>query len=307
MNKEKPGSKLQRKVVDARLSIEDTPDANPEFLHSVLCQVGMPRSRAPGNSFERTNGRASLLIEAGKLHKAGKFVQMPLPYGVKPRLVLIHACSEAMRTNSPVIEVGNSVTEFLGKLNLDTSGKGFAFFRNQMEALAACRMTIGMSTPSRDITIDTKPIDRFEAWFSNNGDQQSMWPGVMELSPRFYETLTAHAIPLDPRALATLKTSSLSLDIYTFLANRLCRVRSNNGVKLYWANLRQQFGQEYNQSRDFKKAFKLSLKRVLMVYPNAKVDEEEGGIRLYPSLPPISKTRVINMFDRGEKQQELEL
>lgn len=287
-------TKLERKIIDAGLHIDEVNEANPEFLHSVLCQVGLPRSAVKDSrTFERRNGNASLLVEAGKLYERGKWVDMPLPYGIKPRLVLIHACSEAVRKQSPVVEVGNSITEFLKMLQLDTSGRGFELFRNQMEALAGCRMTIGMSTANKDVTIDTKPVDRFEAWLSNDEAQTTMWPGVLELSPKFYETLTRHAMPLDPRALGALKSSALALDIYTMLANRLCRVRDNRGTKLSWANLKEQFGHEYKTSKDFKKAFKLALKRVLVVYPDAKVREEIGGLRFYASPPPIKRTTVI--------------
>ena len=287
-------TKLERKIVDASMTICGADADNPEFLHSVLCQVGLPRSAMTGQtSFERSSGQASMLIEAGKLYKDRKWVSSPLPYGTKPRLVLIHACSEAVRTKSPVIEVGNSVRGFLGKLGVSTSGRGFQLFRNQMEALAACRMTIGMTAGNKSVTIDTKPIDRFEAWLNNTEEQDNMWPGVLELSPKFYETLTAHAMPLDPRALRALQSSALALDIYTWLANRLCRVRDNRGTKLSWANLKQQFGHEYKTSKDFKKAFKLALTRVLCVYPDARIGEEIGGLRLYSSPPPIKKTKVV--------------
>ena len=293
-------TKLERKIVDASVSISDIPDTDPEFLHSVLCQVGLPRSAMKGQtSFERSSGQVSMLIEAGKLHKRGKWESLPLPYGAKPRLVLIHACSEAVRTKSPIVEVGNSVTEFLTRLGLSTNGRGFELFRNQMEALAACRMTIGMSTATKDITIDTKPVERFEAWLNNDETQATMWPGVLELSPKFYETLTAHAMPLDPRALRALQSSALALDIYTWLANRLCRVRDNRGTKLSWANLKQQFGHEYKTSKDFKKAYKIALTRVLCVYPDAKIREEIGGLRLYPSPPPIKKTKIIGFRAEG--------
>lgn len=286
-------TKLENKIVDAALCISDIPDTDPEYLHSVLCQVGLPRSAVDGNTFTRSNGKASLLVESGKLYKRGKWVDLPVPYGAKPRLVLIHACSEAVRTQSPIIEVGNSITDFLKTLDLDTSGRGFKLFRNQMEALAACRMTIGMSSATKDITTDTKPIERFEAWFTDSDEQKAMWPGVLELSPKFYETLTEHAMPLDPRALGALKSSALALDIYTFLANRLCRVRKTGGVKLSWGNLKQQFGEEYRTSKDFKKAYRVALKRVLLVYPDANVSEEIGGLRLRPSQPPIAKRNIV--------------
>lgn len=298
-----PISKLDRKIIDASLVIADSKDdTNPEFLHSVLCQVGLPRSPVKDSrTFERRSGNVSLLVQAGKIYHNHQWEDCGVPYGTKPRLVLMHACSEAVRTQSPVIEVGNSVRGFLKTLNMSTSGRGFKLFRNQMEALAASTFTIGMSLPTKDVTIHTHPIQEYEAWLTDTDNQASMWPGVLELSPKFYETLTQHAVPLDPRAIGALKHSALSLDVYTMLANRLCRIRNRQGTKLSWANLKDQFGQEYRTSKDFKKAYKKSLKEVLMVYPDAKIREEMGGLRFYTSPPPIKKTTVVGFSRKEEK------
>lgn len=292
-NPSPPLTVLQRKIIDAAVEIEQvTPDA-PEFLHSVLCQVGLPRRKTDVRFFERSNGRASVAIEAGRLHKRGQWVELPLPYGTKPRLTLIHITSEAKRTGSGRIEIGDSIRDFLLMLGLDTNGRAYAEMLRQMEALAACRMMIGLSTGTKDITIDTKPIDHFEAWMHKDGFQRTMWPGYLELSPRFLETLCEHAVPLDPRALRALQKSALALDIYTWLAHRLCRVRKVEGVKLSWRNLKAQFGQEYATSKNFKHEFRDALLKAHTVYPEAKIEYEMGGLRLYSSPPPIPKIQVL--------------
>jgi hypothetical protein len=76
-------------------------------------------------------------------------------------------------------------------------------------------------------------------------------------------------------------------------AHRLCRVRKGEGVKLSWSNLRQQFGQEYGCSKDFKKKFRAALLKVRLVYPQARIDDEIGGIRLYSSPAPVPKSQVV--------------
>lgn len=284
---------LQRRIIDAAIEIEECTPETIEFLHAVLCQVGLPRARTKERFFERNNGRASIAIEAGRLHKGGKWVEMPLPYGAKPRLALLHISSEAVRTRSGRIEIGESLRDFLLTLGLSTDGRAYAEMKHQMENLAACRMLLGMSTPTKDVTIETKPIEHFEAWLAYDGKQRSMWPGFLELSPRFLETLLAHAVPLDARAIHGLQKSALALDAYTWLAHRLCRVRKAGGVKLSWGNLRQQFGQEYRCSKDFKKEFRAALLKVRAVYPAARIDEEMGGLRLYSSPAPVPKSQVV--------------
>jgi len=136
---------------------------------------------------------------------------MPLPYGAKPRLILLHLCSEVVRTKSTQIQIGESIRDFLQTMNIAVQGSEYRSVKEQMECLAACRMIFGMSTPSKDVTIETKPIEtkpieHFEAWLHYDGFQRSMWPGYLELSQRFVDTLLAHAVPLDPRAIRGLQT-----------------------------------------------------------------------------------------------------
>lgn len=277
--------------MDAGTAIACTEPEQVQFQHTVLCQTGLPRRRVYSRSFERRSGHMSILLEAGSLFDGMGFVEQPLPYGAIPRLVMVHLSTEAVRTRRRCVEVGESMRQFLTTLGLPTNGGvrgGYTAFRRQMAALAACRLTLGMHVGARAVTVDAKPIRRFEAWLQHDGRQQTLWPGVMELSQEFYDTLAEHAVPLDRRALASLKHSALALDIYTWLAHRLRRIEAARGVKLSWQNLRDQFGQEYQDTRNFKHAFRAALHQVLAVYPDARVRTVPGGVELRPSRPPLN-------------------
>lgn len=283
----------QRRLIEAHACIVESRPDRADFLHTVMCQVGMPRSRTAARTFERQSGYMSVLLEAGRLYDGSGWVDMPLPYGVIPRLVMVHVSTQAVRTRSRSVEVGDSMRQFLHALGMTTSGGergGYTSLRRQMEALAACRLTLGMQEEGRVVTVDAKPIKRFEAWLHTDGFQRSLWPGVIELSEDFFNTLSEHAVPLDHRALAALRHSALALDVYTWLAHRLCRVRTPTGTRLSWENLREQFGQEYRSSRDFKKEFRHALRQVCLVYPDARVVEAIGGLLLLPSLPPLPRS-----------------
>ncbi|HAI9557752.1 TPA: replication protein, partial [Escherichia coli] len=152
--------------------------------------------------------------------------------------------------------------------------------------LAACRLQLGF----RGRTYNGQPVEQFDAWLRNeDSGQQSLWPGLLVLSEGYYNGLLESAVPLDNRALSALKGSALALDIYTWLAHRLHRIEGRP-VLLFWANLRDQFAQEYkgkDPDKDFKKKFLPALKDVLAVYPAAKVQQVKGGILLYSSPPPV--------------------
>jgi hypothetical protein len=284
---------LQRRLIDAAVDIAEMDCDSPEFLHAVLCQCGLPRSRQKERVFARSSGNASIRLEAGTLNIGrNKWVDYPLPYGPKPRLVLYHLCTEAIQKQSRVIDVGGSIREFLNRIGIALGGQEFARFKSQMTALSVMRMTLAFSDSHRRVQINTVPISQFEAWLHPDPHQQALWPDVIHLSAEFFETLAGHAVPLDPRAIAELQHSALALDVYTWLAHRLCRIRTNKGVKVSWKNLKDQFGQEYRSSKDFKKEFRPALLKVRAVYPDSRIDDEPGGLRLHSSPPPIPKNQV---------------
>ena len=284
---------LTRRTSDAALTLAEPLVGEPEFMHAVLCQVGLPRSEVRAREFTRTTGGASMLIEAGKWFDGFRYHDMPLPYGTRPRLVLFHVCSEAIRRKSAEIEVERSASAFLERLGIAKGGESMAAFKRQMLALAACRMQIGYQTETKVVNVKCDPISRFDAWMQHDNGQLGLWPGSITLSGEFYDTLREHAVPLDPRAIGALQNSALALDAYTWLAHRLCRVRQARGLTLYWKNLKDQFGQEYRSDKDFKREFANALRKAYAVYPDARMEIVRGGLRLFPSPPPIKRRQVV--------------
>lgn len=287
-------TKSERKIVDAGLRIAEDEPGNDDmtFMHSIMCQVGFPRSKVDGYEFERICGGAGLYIRAGKLWDGRQFVQQPLPYGPMPRLVMAYLNTQALRFQSPEIEVGNSASNFLKLLGKDSSGGKngtYTTFRKQVQALSACSVTLGFTTATKAITYDGKPIKQFEAWLADSEEQGTLWPGSIQFSQEYFQTLTNHAVPLDLRALNALAASALAMDIYVMLADRLHRI-SGRPIVLHWRNLREQFGQEYSgpeADKNFKKMFLPALNKVLTVYPKAQVSQVKGGILMMPSPPPV--------------------
>ena len=152
------------------------------------------------------------------------------------------------------------------------------------------------------MTISAKPVESFAAWSTDDDGQCVAWNGRLVLGAQFYETLIAHAVRLDSNAIAKLKNSSLGLDVYAWLAHRLCRVRSRQGVRLSWTNLQEQFGSEYGSTKDFKKRFLQALRKAVEVYPAAHVDQVRGGLLLHASPPPIACKAVVVALPEPAKQ-----
>jgi hypothetical protein len=277
----------QSKFVDTATEIYDVSGSKDmAFVHSVFCHVGLPRSKVEGREFMRQSGAASLLIQAGYLDEGKGMLPQPIPYGVLPRLALAHVSTHAVRHRTREIPIGDSAAQFLGMMEMERAGRRYSALRKQMHALAACRLQLGF----KGRTFNGSPIEQFDAWLLNKDTKQrALWPGVLVLSEHFYNSLLEGAVPLDLRALHALKGSALALDTYIWLAHRLHRIEGRR-VTLRWASLREQFAQEYTgpaADKNFKDAFLTQLKKVLAVYPEAKVLPVPGGLLLLGSPPPI--------------------
>ena len=288
-------SVIEERMVRTAVQIAESDPDNIYFHHAVLCQVGIPRRKTTERVFTRRNGDLSVQLEAGRLFDGKEFVEYQLPYGTKPRLALVYASSYAIKNKTRTVDVGGSMRQFLGMLALDDRGRNYRVMREQTMALAASRMTLGMRMNGKAVTIKTDgPVEEFAAFLST--DQQQMWPGELVLSEKFYESLRAYAVPIDPRALGALSDTALGMDIYTWLTHRLRRIAQPNGLPLTWKHLQEQFGQEYSDLKDFKKSFLPSLRRVLTVYPEAHVETVDGGIKLYESAPPVRERLSVSML-----------
>ena len=84
----------------------------------ALCSL--PRTN-PGNrkEYKRVNGPFTLYMVAGGGNK--------LPYGNLPRLLIAWLCTEAVRTQSPDLVLGPSLSEFMRKLGTTPRLCGFLF------------------------------------------------------------------------------------------------------------------------------------------------------------------------------------
>jgi len=194
----------------------DEPDVT--FQHSILCQTSLPY-RDPGaevREWERDQGNASLLIEAGRAKdvESGEWVKLGLPWGPKARLIMMHLNSEAIRTQSPEICVGDSLTAFVKRIGLTTDGRTIRTIKDQVGALSAAVIRMAFKGAEGAYQIDTKVVSGFDLWFPKDDRQRVLWPSTVRLSLDYFESLRAHAVPLDERAIAALSHSALAPDLY---------------------------------------------------------------------------------------------
>ena len=286
-----------KRLLDAAEATQEAP-AEVFYQHSVLCQTSLPY-RNPGNdvrNWERRNGTARLEINAGKaMHpELGELIPLGLPYGPKPRLILAHLNSEALRQQSPVVEVEASLTAFVKRLRLDTGGRTISTIKDQLARLAASSVTLGLIHDGEAITINSRVVSAFNLWFPKDDRQRVLWPSVVRLSHEYFESLTKHAVPLHDRALSALAGSAMALDVYAWLAQRLHRIEWSKRVFVPWAALKAQFGWHYERMNHFKAEFRQILRVVHSQYRAANVTLDRKGMTLRHSPPPVKgRTSIV--------------
>lgn len=295
----KPPSPIQLRLIEAGADIRQTLAEDISYQHTVLCQTGLPYRDTDVRCWERRNGRVTLNIEAGRAYhpEEERFVELPLPFGPKARLILIHLNTEAIKTRSPVIEVEDSMTAFIKLLQAgrDPTGPQIKQFKNQLSALSVATIRMAMTTETTEAgtraqQINTQIVKNLELWFPKNASQRVLWPTTVELSRDYFDTLVHHAVPLDDRAVVALANNAMALDIYAWLAQRLCRIHQQATPLVPWTSLHQQFGTGYTtRIRKFRQVFLTTLKKVLVAYPSARVQPTQAGLILKQSSPPIQK------------------
>jgi hypothetical protein len=289
-------SRIEKRLIESAVQIEaEYPDC-VLYQHTVFCQTGLPY-RDPGDNvriWQRSQGAVCLEVQAGRaLHpELDEFVDIGLPWGTKPRLILAHLNSEALKHGSPEIDVGDSLTCFVKDVRGFKHGREIRAFKDQLGRLSAALVRLAMTKDRRSVQVEAKVISAFDLWFPKDERQRVLWPSFVRLSLDYFESLQKHAVPLDKRALAALAHTAMGLDIYAWLAQRLHRVDPQKPQFVSWKALKDQFGWHYERMRAFRSVFGRTLDVVLTQYRGARVELDDCGMTLRNSPPPV-KGRLL--------------
>lgn len=294
-------SRAQRRLIHSadEIAREDDPQSIL-YQHTVFCQTGLPY-RDPGPTvweWQRRQGRASLLIEAGRAMdpRSGEWCRLGLPFGPKPRLIMAYLNTEALRTGSREIEIEASLTSFVKRIGLDPKGRNMRIIKDQLARLSAAQIRMAVAyTEDRSRQVNAHIVSGFDLWFPRDDRQRVLWPSTVCLSHDYFTSLQSSAVPLDERALGALAHSSMALDCYSWLAQRLHRVEPGKPQFIAWRPLQAQFGLGYGRMADFRRVFRRTLGIVLSQYQGARLGLDGRGMTLHHSPPPI-KGRVALIF-----------
>ena len=288
------------KQIDALAGIgEDPNDTDMGFMARLLTLCSLPRTD-PGSrlQYKRQNGPYKLIMIAGGDNK--------LPFGNLPRLVLAWVSTEAVRTRSRELVLGNSLLAFMRQLGMTSNSGGTrgdrTRLRNQLDRLFNSHVQLIYETPGHKITASSALADRTELWWDyRTPEQDTLWESRVHLGEAFFNEIIAHPIPIDMRILKEMRRSSLGLDLYMWLTFKTFKLYSQNAKpeRLTWERLYMQFGATPEKAedkftvRDFRKDVLRELKKLKLAWPTLTYGTPTGCLEIRPCAPSINPKGLI--------------
>jgi len=288
MAKLKPGDGIQKLIADTlAIEAEAAHEAGAiGFMARALVQATLPHKRVTGSEFTRRNGAYTLTLLAPS--------HIGLPYGTVPRLLLAWLTTEAVKTQSRDLELGDSLSEFMRALDLvPTGGRwgSISRLKGQTRRLFASTVSASYADQEKVAEAGYRLADRsMLLWDAKGPEQAGLWRSTVTLTEAFYREIVEHPVPVDMRAIRALKRSPMALDIYCWLTYRSSYAKRDSIIP--WPALAVQFGAEYGRVRDFKAAFLGELKKVTLIYSDANVAVTDKGLLVKPSRPHIARRKA---------------
>lgn len=281
----------QRQLVDIAAGVMADETQAIGISYAGFCLTSLPHKRLPDDQVWQKKGhKVTLLIEPGRMMKRGqdKPVLHGVPYGARARMILLFLQTQAVRTGSREVELGRSMSAWMGRMGIAWGGETAKAMREQAARISACSLKFFWEDEAQEGWARGAIVSSGLRFSADTGSSQGhLWEERVTLDESFYKALCDHPVPLQEAAIRELRDRSMSLDLYVWLAWRLHGLQKLTPIS--WAALHAQFGGGFREIRHFRPRFIESLSAAVAAYPQAKVDVSDVGVILHPSRPPIAK------------------
>ena len=287
-------------VADQVHQLVSASEADPDlgFMARTIALCSLPRTN-PGNrlQYKRVNGPFTLYMVAGGGNK--------LPFGNLPRLILAWVCSEAVRTQSRVLVLGDSLSDFMRTLGVySSSGRKYTRLRNQMNRLFGCTVSMiyedehGKQFGDRSLIAERG--DRVLVEQARRAHAVGQQDRAWEKSS--FNEIISHPVPIQTLTPShALKRSPLGLDLYLWLVYRTFTLRAP--LRLTWRLLYRQFGAHPDNAhnkktvQNFRCKVLRELKKIKLAWTGLNYSTAPGVLILHPSTPviaPVGQARLTS-------------
>lgn len=281
---EKTLSKRHLQIVNLAGGLAETPFDGFNFLgfmSRLLLMANLPY-RDPGKeikNWHRKNGNISIDIVSA--YKDG--ISLGLPYGAYPRLILAYLITQAVKTQSPMLYLGKSFSQFLKLTGIEKGGKTYKQLHKQLERTLSASFSWTYRNDKQWSRANIHVSSQSQLWWDKKQpDQQSLWESYIRLNTDFFHEIIRNAVPLDFRVLKVLKNSPLGLDLYMFIVWRAFKIAQP--VFISWESLEEQLGGQYADLKEFSRKCRFHIKRIQALRPDLNIAFVKGRLCLKPSF-----------------------
>ena len=277
-------SKHERAVIETAVSILSTEEDTAAYSHAGFAMTSLPHKSTTETVWRRAGQNTTLIIQSG-VDSRGEHIG--LPFGALARMILLYLQSEACKANSPEVELGANMKQWLRAMGLNVGGKTYRLVSNQAYRISTCNLAFITESRGSEVRQNATFVDRAITMLDCLDEQPSLWQDKVVLNQHFYQSLRASPVLISEGAIRAIGGRSLVLDIYIWLCYHLHDLTAEQTIP--WPLLHQQFGSGFAALRQFKAHFHQSLEIARAAYPSARVEVADKGLILRPSDPPIAR------------------
>ncbi len=266
------------------------------FLCRSLILTALPHSDpGPIAAWTRLHGTERLVMRQMLLGEDGE--PLGYPYGATSRLLLLWIATEAVRTRSPMLRLGDNLSAFVRAVGLNPRSGGGprganARIKKHLRLLLGTAIAFHrVESHGHQESIQVLPVtDSAHLWWT---PQEIAWtPNAPLALPEswillgegFYKALLERPVPLNASVLRQLKRSPFNLDLYCWASYAAFQATRRGQPQVHsWKSLQDQLGASYSTARDFRRAILRALEALGRAAPEIPSQQVDGGIRILPT------------------------
>jgi hypothetical protein len=237
-------------------------DPGVVWQHPIFCQLALPMALSSAPWQRQDDGGLQLVFDAS----AGS--DHAVPSGWALRRLLMHLCDQAVRTGSPVVELGADAAALATSLGLPAEAV-LLELRTQIERLVTGKLSAAWAQQPLVAVFDAR-AQRYQSAVA--------WRPRLRLSGRFHASLLQQAVPLDRAIVTALASEPLALDAHGWIRQQLQHQPAGKPRTTSWSELLRRFGSPDQGEQAFRAAFEDALRMVFAVDFSISLAADEDGV-----------------------------
>ena len=134
--------------------------------------------------WKRNQGAIAEVQAGAAIPESQEWVDLGLPWGTKPRLILAHLNAEALRQARRRSRLRDSLSAFVKRIRGFDGGREIRMFKDQLTRLSVATVRLAGTNSERTLQSVHPRCHGFDLWLEKDERQRVLWPSTIKLSTR---------------------------------------------------------------------------------------------------------------------------